>query len=191
MIRSFLIVLSSVMIASRSLAGATYCQSNPDQCPHFENQCPKVKDGEIHFVSPLSGERYNGYCRDGLPDGAATIHDKNGKLSAEGQYVNGKADGLWKHYLDGNLMSESLLAAGRYVYVLNKRTNDRSTWTYEGDKLVERATYKNGTPVQRFTYEYGDGETTMVEYDYSNGRWIRKSEKKYPQVEIGDPCPVC
>ncbi|MGH9201467.1 MAG: toxin-antitoxin system YwqK family antitoxin [Vicinamibacterales bacterium] len=179
------------MIASRSLAGAGYCDGNPDLCPHFGNQCPKVKEGEIHFVSPLSGETHDGYWRNGLPDGIAAIHDKNGKLFATGQYVNGKADGLWKHYLDGNLTSESLFADGHYVYVLNTRTNDRSTWTWEGDKLVAREVSKNGTPIQKFTYEEGDGETTMVEFEYSNGQWVKKAEKKYPQVEIGDPCPVC
>lgn len=192
MVRSCIIALSSVMIASRSLAGAGYCDSNPDLCPYFGNQCPKVKDGEIHFVHPSSGQKYDGYCRDSVPDGSATIHHENGKLAATQQYKNGKPEGLWKDYdPDGNLTSESFFANGHNVYVLNTRTNDRSTWTWEGDKLVERATYKNGTPIQRFTYEYGDGETTMVEYEYSNGQWAKKSEKKYPQVEIGDPCPVC
>ncbi len=177
--------LFSGIVASRSLAGAGYCDGNPDLCPYFENQCPKVKDGEIHFISPLSGQRYDGYCRDGLPDGSATIHWENGTLFSTGQYVNGKPDGLWNHYdQDGNLTSESFFANGHNVYVLNTRTNDRSTWTWEGDNLVERATYKNGTPIQKFTYEYGDGETTMVEYEYVNGRWVKKSEKKYSQGNV-------
>lgn len=181
------------IIASRALAGAGYCDGDPDRCPYFGNQCPKVKDGEIHFVSPLSRQKYDGYCRDGLPDGPATVHHENGKLAATQQYKNGKAEGLWKFYDDdGKLTGEALHDAdGRLVDSYNPRTNDRSTWTWEGDKLVARATYKNGTPIQRFTYEYGDGETIMVEYGYSNGQWLKKSEKKYPQVEIGDPCPTC
>lgn len=192
MIRSFLMALFSVIIASRSLAGAGQCDGNPDLCPSFENQCSKIKnEGELHFVHPESGTRYDGYCRNGLPDGAASIHFENGKLSMSGKYVNGKPEGLWKWYdPDGNLTGEGLHADGRLVDLFNQRTKERLIWIWEDGKLVAREVHKNGTPIQRFTYEEGAGETTMVEFEYSNGQWVKKSEKKYRQVEIG-PCSVC
>ena len=98
--------------------------------------------------------------------GRQKFYDANGKILAAGEYVNGKAAGLWKYYYDGKIFT-----TGKYKVGLKD-----SIWTdynRETGRLESENKYDSGIRTIWGKTYYENGNIYDEVYPIENGRrWI-------------------
>jgi antitoxin component YwqK of YwqJK toxin-antitoxin module len=108
------------------------------------------------------------------PNGYKTFYYPNGNKSAEGLFVNGKPEGIWKNYFETGVLKS-----------VGKRTNSEldSIWVfyYESGLLKEEITYahskRNG-----LNHTYNEEGFKTATYEYLNDTLVHKSFHYYAEL---------
>jgi antitoxin component YwqK of YwqJK toxin-antitoxin module len=106
----------------------------------------------------------------------ATLYGINGKIEANGKYVNELKDSVWNFY-DGKGV---LLSTESYS---NGKKNGPSKLFDEKGNIIEEKHYKNGLEDGPFTSYYND-KTIKAEGAYLNGEFNGKCVWYYPDKTI-------
>jgi len=139
----------------------TYQNGNTRYEGQFRNDKPY---GTFTFYYEAGAVKaVNRFSDDGLIAEAQTFHP-NGKLMAEGNYLNQKKHGLWKYYSD---LDEKLVAQEKY----SKGELDGESINYypETGNSLEIVFYTKGELDGPYKKYFPDGQTLMTEGFYKNG----------------------
>lgn len=118
----------------------------------------------------------------GVRNGYFQEYYMNGKIKAEGKYVNNKKNGLWKFYFEnGNLEQE-----GRYR---NGKEDELWKWYFENGNTKLEEAYFNGKE-EGYSVEYNENEEIIAKGEYydgeKEGEWFYKvGDEKQEGVFVG------
>lgn len=119
------------------------------------------------------------------PNGHNIFYYPNGKISSEGNFVNGKPEGIWKSYYEsGKVKSEGArknnqpdgpwkfynsegILTGEYIYVDGKKSGKQIQY-YNTGKIKSEENLKDGVRDGLYK-EYGENGTIAKQVPYLNG----------------------
>jgi len=146
----------------------TYANGNTRYEGQFRNNRPYGTF--TYYTEKGNVEAINRFSDDGII-AQAEIYHPNGKLLAEGNFVNKKKNGHWKYYsdLDGKCVAEENYSKG----LLDGKS---ITYYAESGNILEVMNYKKGKREGQYKKYFPDGVTLMSEGFYLNdqlhGRFV-------------------
>jgi antitoxin component YwqK of YwqJK toxin-antitoxin module len=139
---------------------------------YYDNGQPKdlitykviEKKSEVEY-----GYMKNHKVKESVMDGhSQSYSNKDYKLTEEGNYKNGKKEGVWKDYFPGGKMS---------AVVTNYKNGELDGVMQEFDrsgKIISETNYSKGLKNGKFTVYNSDGKP-VVQKVFSNGTEVRQS----------------
>lgn len=153
----------------------TYASGQTRYKGQFRNNRPY---GEfIYYNHDGLVEARNKFSDDGIISHSIIYHS-NGKILAEGKYVNQKKDGVWMYYsdLDGKLVAEE-------NYNKGKLDGESKTFYAETGELFEIMKYRAGIKQGTYQKYFPDGKI-MTEGFYLDGLLDGEFVSYYPDGNI-------
>lgn len=140
----------------------------------FKPDSDKPYTGQVFKLNKKGKKAFEGYLKDGKPNGEFIFYDENEAIEKKENYKNGEKDGEFVEYFkDGKL---------RHIkhYKEGKEDGKFENYKNNGNKIYE-GYYSDGLEIDKHTYWFTDGSQIQVEFEYDNGTIKIETVKEYYQ----------
>lgn len=129
--------VNKLLISSVIVFIATLIFQKNFACYAQESSAQNLQNGPVKFYHSNGKVSSEGNMLNGKPDGYWKTYYENGILKSEGNRKNFQLDSIWKFY------SQEGIVVSEFMYVEGKKNGTKKTYSSETQKLLSEEAYKN------------------------------------------------